>query len=77
MPWSLRGGAPVLLRPGQRALKHQRARAVLVDPTMELGRLRFNLATTVEGGESLRLDLVLEEGCQSGPFIERAAVILH
>jgi hypothetical protein len=34
----------------------------LLDPTVELRRLHFNLATVAAGGESLLLSLVLEGG---------------
>jgi hypothetical protein len=39
------GGAPLLLRPRRQAVQHQGAMAVLLDLTVELGQLSFNLAS--------------------------------
>jgi hypothetical protein len=43
-------------------VQHQWAQAVLIDPMVELGRLRFNLTMAAAAGENVRLDLVLEGG---------------
>jgi hypothetical protein len=42
----------VLLRPRRCAVQHQGDQVVLLDPSVELIRLRFNLATTAVGFKS-------------------------
>jgi hypothetical protein len=42
--------------------KHQGTSVVLLDPKVEVRRLRFGLATAVVGEENSRLDSVLDGG---------------
>jgi hypothetical protein len=59
----------VVLRSKCGAGQNKGAREILLDWKVDLRRPRFDLATTFEGGENSRLDLLLEGGHRAWDFI--------